>query len=67
MAYRPKTYSLNFYVGIRHLGIALEPFEEGTFYIDYDTNLIQGAETDQLLAEATYDPFFAAWVAVNAA
>jgi hypothetical protein len=67
MAYRPKTYSLNFYVGIRHLGLALEPFEEGTFYTDYDTNLIIDAETERLWAEATYDPFFAAWAAVNAA
>ena len=75
MAFRPSLYSLSYYVGIRHLGIALDTFvyrdgddfEEGTFYADYRTNVIQGAENNRLLAEATYDPLLAAWVAVNAA
>ena len=76
MAFRPSLYSLSYYVGIRHLGQVLDThfvyrdgdaFEEGTFYADIRTNVIQGAENNRLLAEAMYDPLFAAWAAVNAA
>jgi hypothetical protein len=75
LSFRPNFHSSSYYVGIRHLGIALQTFdyrdgdnfEEGTFYADYETNLTPSAENNQLLAAATYDPYFAAWTAEHSA